>query len=132
MDQKPIDKARELILSLSADVDAEEMIKEIEAVSDSERASKLAALYGTAIDKASGGDVKGISVMLRVFEHFGDRSHDRMLLHYIAQAAANNALTLLQNEKSGESHHAELQQALELIAAAFADANELNKQSGIS
>lgn len=119
----PLDKARELILSLSTEADAAAEITQIESLSPDLQTQRLEELYNTAEQKAKDGDVKGISVLLRVFEHFKDKSHDRMLLHYIAEAQANQAL-------AGNSEDpAELKQALKIISQAFADADSINEST---
>lgn len=132
MSDNPLKKARELILSITSAEEAKEEISKFQSLDKTKRKEELNKFYDTAEEKAAKGDTKGISIILRVFDHFKDFSHDRMLLHYIAQAEANKALKVSEGEKPGELHHEDLQEALKLISAAFADANAINKQSGIS
>lgn len=128
--KEPLKKARELILSLTTEEDAKPEIIKFEAFSDEERKTELTKLYNTAEEKAAKGDTKGVSLILRICDHFKDFSHDRMLLHYIAQAAANKALGELSSEK--QPHHQDMVTALTLISEAFADANAINKKVGVS
>jgi hypothetical protein len=128
----PLDLARSLILSLSSPSDAHSEIERVKLIEGDEQKKLLHELYMQAEQKAKDGDVQGISTMLRVFEHFGDRSHDRMLLHYIAEAEANYALGRSKDEKSGEFQYEDLRKALEIISAAFKDADEINASKDIS
>lgn len=123
----PLDKARELILSLSQPDDATTHIAEFSKLSEAVRIKALENYYNTVGKLASVGDTKAISVMLRVFEHFGDRSHDRMLLHYIAQAEANEGL---QEEKENPKNQKNIHDALQIISQAFADADEIDESLG--
>lgn len=122
----PLDKARELILSLTTPEEAKAEIERLSACNSTELSPQLTALYNTAEEKATAGDTKAISLMLRVLEHFGDKSHDRMLLHYIAQAEANKALKIAEEQKNPQ-----LQEALQLISSAFADADDINDAASI-
>ncbi len=120
----PLDKARELILKQSTPEDAKKKIELLKNISEEELQEALIQYFDTAEPLAYSGNVQAISTMLRVLEHFGDKSHDRMLLHYIAQAAANNALSELKSES--HPHHVNMVTALTLISEAFADADQIN------
>ncbi|MBI3341729.1 hypothetical protein HY024_01260 [Candidatus Curtissbacteria bacterium] len=122
MDESPLNRARDLILSITTEVDAKEEIAKLELADPASLNKELEEYYNTAVELASAGDTKGISRMLRVFEHFGDKSHDRMLLHYVAQAEANKALK--------EGNPEEMRQALALISQAFTDADAIDAQIG--
>lgn len=122
--QNPFDAARQLILKQSSSEDAEEKIRDLQSLSSENLPKALENYFFTAEALAYAGKVKDISIMLRVLEHFGDKSHDRMLLHYIAQAAANNALEELKNE--AHPHHTDMVSALSLISTAFDDADKIN------
>jgi hypothetical protein len=124
-----LDKARELILSISTPQEAQTEIDKLKTLSPDELNKQLETYYTTAPTLAAKGDTKGISVMLRVFEYFEDQSHDRMLLHYIAQAEANQALEELKNES--QPHHTDMTKAIQLISEAFADANQINTATGV-
>ena len=121
--QSPLDQARELILSISTPTDAKDKIDQLEKLSPEELNKHLTELYNTAEQKAYAGDTKGISIILRVLEHFDDRSHDRMLLHYIAQAEANQEL-------KQDPHNESITKALKIISEAFADADNIDNQIG--
>lgn len=115
------EKARLLILSLSSPEDASEQIIELQNLSGEDLEIELNNLYDSAPRLATEGKVKEISVMLRIFEKFNNSSHDRMLLNYLAQAEANQAL---QNSTDSE----EMIQALDLISESFEVANETNEE----
>lgn len=67
--------------------------------------------------------------MLRVLEYFGDISHDRMLLHYVARAAANHALHELHSEI--HPHHDDMVKIVTLISTTLADADRINDEAEI-
>lgn len=127
---QPFEKARQLILSLSQPQDAEEKIKELSSLPPETRQKVLAKYYNTALPLASAGNTKAISMMLRVFDHFGDTSHDRMLLHYIAQAQTER--TVKNMEKQTPADEKSITEALQFIAKAFTYADEINVQNGES
>lgn len=120
MDQNPLQKARELILQFSTAADVAPQLAHLSQLPPDKLNEKLVTMYNQAPTIAAQGDVKGISTLLRIFDHFGDNSHDRMLLHYIAQAEANRALR----------HQAGMEEAMKVIAEAFADADAINEQIG--
>ncbi len=128
MQKTPLDQARTLILSITRPEDAHQKITELQQYPSEELHEQLENYYNTAPRIAAQGDTQGISTMLRVFEHFGDRSHDRMLLHYIAQAEANKGLSELNTEQT--PHHEDMKTILALISDAFTDANSINAQKG--
>lgn len=126
---QPMQQARELILQLTTPADAKEKIEAFEKISSPERERQLTEYYNTAEAVAAAGDTKRISIMLRVLDHFKDTSHDRMLLHYIAQAAAANALSELRSET--HPHHQDMIKAVHLIDEAFTTADKINNEHGI-
>ena len=129
MKSSPLHQARELILELTEPEAANEKIHAFEKLSPSERGKELTKYYSTAKDLAATGKTKEISIMLRILDRFGDTSHDRMLLHYIAQAAAAKALKELSTET--HPHHHDMVKALRLISEAFTDADKINTERGI-
>ena len=129
MVEPALHQARELILNISTAKDAKPIIDCVKDIPVSKRGHKLTEYYNTAEHLASKGDTKAISVILRVLEYFGNFSHDRMLLHYIAEAAANHALHELKSED--HPNHKDMLKAITLISMAFADANKINAYLGI-
>jgi hypothetical protein len=124
MSNNPLNQARELILKFSATQDAQEKISSLKNLPPDKLNKQLEEYYSQAEDLAFQGNIKEISIMLRVQEHFNDRSHDRMLLHYIAQAAANNALAELRSE--AHPNYQDMKQALTLISKAFEYADKID------
>lgn len=123
----PLQQARELIMSFSTSQDAQEKIDLLKHASSLELQKALEEYFATAEGLAYKGNVQAISIMLRVLDHFQNFSHDRMLLHYIAQAAANNALEELKTET--HPHHTDMIQTLSLISAAFDDADKIQDKT---
>ena len=124
MKNTPFDQARQLILKSSTPEDAQEKISALKHLPQEELHKSLEEYFNTAEALASQGQTKEISIMLRVLEHFNNKSHDRMLLHYLAQAASNNALAELKSE--AHPHHQDMIKAMSLISQAFQDADKID------
>lgn len=101
-EESPLEKARQLILSLSIPQEAQPDIDLIEPLPPAAREMRLLNLYHTAPDLAAKGETKRLSVILRVFDYFSDHYHDEKLLSYIAQAEANSGL--VPEEKNNYDH----------------------------
>jgi hypothetical protein len=113
----PLEKARQLILSLSAPQEAQNDIDQMEHLPPAAKNMRLMNLYSTAAELAAKGETKRLSVILRVFGYFSDHSHDNLLLHYVAQAETNSAL---QPEEKNNYDHAQVRDAIIFIAKADA------------
>jgi hypothetical protein len=134
-EETPLEKARQLILSLSIPQEAQPDIDLIEPLPSAAREMRLLNLYYTAPDLATKGETKRLSVLLRVFDYFSDHSHDEKLLSYIAQAEANSGLV---PEEKNNYDHGIVRDAIKIITDAMAatkvtpQATDIQKGFGLS
>lgn len=101
-EEAPIEKARQLVLSISAPQEIQPDLNQLEHLPKPALNMRLLNLVSTAPDLAKKGETKRLSQLLRLFDFFSDHAHDEKLLEYVAEAEANSGV--MNGERDNYDH----------------------------
>lgn len=128
-EETPLEKARQLVLSISAPQEIQPDLDQLEHLPKAALNMRLLNLYNTAADLAAKGETKRLSQMLRLFDFFSDHTHDEKLLSCVAQAEMNNGLAA---EDKKNYDHAAIKDAITILTTAMKQAPPTSSPSNSS